>query len=222
MALGRRRRLDRSVREKGVAPDAEARVREHDATTGPYDIEDLPGDDALARIDLGALRVPAAPGGDMRLDVNKAGRIISATLRLHGSALQVGAFAAPRNVGIWDDVRAEIVTGLAEQGGSGTETTGSFGVELSATLVTPGGPQPARFVGVDGPRWFLRGLFTGAAATDPAQAAPLEVVFRSIVVVRGTDPMPVREQIPLRLPTDPAKAAAAEAAAESDDGDPDR
>lgn len=216
MALGRRRRLDRSVREKGVAPEPEARVRAHESTTGPYDIEDLPDDDEVARIDLGALRIPAAPGGDMRLDVNKAGRIISATLRLNGSALQVGAFAAPRHVGIWADVRAEILTGLAAQGGSGTETKGNLGPQLTATLATPNGAQPARFVGVDGPRWFLRGLFTGAAATDPAEAAPLEAVFRSIVVVRGTDPMPVREQIPLRLPTDANKAPAPDA----DDADP--
>lgn len=212
MALGRRRRLDRSVREKGVAPDAEPRLREHDTTTGPYDVTDLPEGDAVARIDLGALRVPAAPGGDIRLDMNKAGRIISATLRLHGSALQVGAFAAPRHGGIWEDVRAEILTGLSESGGSGTERTGSFGRELTATLVTPNGPQPARFVGVDGPRWFLRGLFTGAAAADPTEANALEAVFRSIVVVRGTDPMPVREQIPLRLPTAPNAAPDADPA----------
>jgi uncharacterized protein DUF3710 len=65
--------------------------------------------------------------------------------------------------------------------------------------------RPARFIGVDGPRWFLRGMLTGPAGADSAAAAALEEAFRQIVVVRGTDPMPVREPLPLTLP--PAAAA---------------
>ena len=60
--------------------------------------------------------------------------------------------------------------------------------------------RPARFVGVDGPRWFLRGLITGPAAAGPEAAGALEEAFRGIVVVRGNEPMPVREQLPLALP----------------------
>ena len=147
-------------------------------------------------------------GGDLRLDVNKAGKIISATLRHQGSAMQVGAFAAPRQGGIWADVRAEILATLTTQGGSGEESDGEFGTELAAQLAMKQGPQPARFIGVDGPRWFLRALITGPAATDEGAAEAFEQVLRKIVVVRGTDPMPVREQLPLRLPADPRESPA--------------
>lgn len=215
MAVFKRRRLDRSVREKGVAPEPEQRERSQRSTSGPYDVTDAP-EDTIVRIDLGALRLPAPRGGDLRLDVNKAGAIVSATLRLDGSAMQVGVFAAPRHEGIWDDVRAEILATLSRQGGSGTERDGRFGTELTAQLAMKQGPQPARFLGVDGPRWFLRSLITGPAAKESAAAKDLEDAFGRIVVVRGTDPMPVREPIPLRLPTDPKAAAEADADPETD------
>ncbi len=60
--------------------------------------------------------------------------------------------------------------------------------------------MPVRFTGVDGPRWFLRGMFTGPAARDAAAAAPLEDVVRSCVVVRGSDPMAPRDPLALHLP----------------------
>lgn len=207
MPFGKRRRLDRSVRAKGVAPEPELRERTQLATSGPYDVVDAP-EDTMVRIDLGALRLPAPRGGDLRLDVNKAGAIISATLRLNGSAMQVGVFAAPRHEGIWREVRAEILETLSRQGGTGTERKGRFGTELAAQLAMKQGPQPARFLGVDGPRWFVRALITGPAASEAEQATPLEDVFGQLVVVRGNDPMPVREAIPLQLPTDPNAAPA--------------
>ena len=66
-----------------------------------------------------------------------------------------------------------------------------------------GGPpvsRLARFIGVDGPRWFLRGVISGEAAVDVAAAEQVEELFRSVVVVRGTAPMPPRDLIPLRMP----------------------
>lgn len=212
----KKRRLDRSIREKGVAPEAEVRERSQASTSGPYDVTDAP-EDSVPRLDLGPLRLPAPRGGDLRLDVNKAGAIISATVRLDGSAMQVGVFAAPRHDGIWGVVRAEILETLTRQGGSGTERKGRFGTELDAHLAMKQGPQPARFIGVDGPRWFLRGLITGPAASDAERAKRLEDLFADIVVVRGGGPMPVREPMALRLPTDPKAAAAV---SEDPDGDP--
>ncbi|CAN5134369.1 hypothetical protein BH20ACT5_BH20ACT5_20830 [soil metagenome] len=209
MVFGRRRRLDRSARERGVPPDLEVREHEHELTTGPYDLEDAP-EDAVARVDLGALRVPAVKGADLRLDLNKAGTIVSATVRLAGSTMQIGAFAAPRQGGLWADVRAEILGTITTQGGTATEAEGPFGPELRARLARKAGPAPARFVGVDGPRWFLRALITGPAASDAAVAEPLEQALRQVIVVRGTEPMPVRELIPLRLPRDPNEAPAAD------------
>ena len=60
----------------------------------------------------------------------------------------------------------------------------------------------ARFVGVDGPRWFLRGVISGEGTVDASAAADIEDIFRSVVVVRGTTPMPPRDPIPLHIPTD--------------------
>ena len=69
---------------------------------------------------------------------------------------------------------------------------------------------PARFVGVDGPRWFLRGLIIGPAVDDPTTAAGLEAVLRDVVVARGGEPMAVRDPLPLVLPAEIADAAVTE------------
>jgi hypothetical protein len=60
--------------------------------------------------------------------------------------------------------------------------------------------EAARFLGVDGPRWFLRGVISGAAAVDPARAGVMEDMFAGVVVVRGSDAAPPREPLPLTLP----------------------
>ncbi|HEX2072980.1 MAG TPA: DUF3710 domain-containing protein [Geodermatophilus sp.] len=225
MPFGRRRnRIDRSLRERGVPPEPQHRVREVVETTGPWDEADV-GDDGVARIDLGALRLPAIPGMELRVDVNAQQKVIGATLRFGDSLLQVSAFAAPRMAGIWDDVRADLARSASGQGGSLREVDGPFGPELAGYVLATvppqpgesGGPKavrrPTRFLGVDGPRWFLRGMISGPAATDPEAAAPLEEAFRQIVVVRGTEPMPVREQLPLTLPPQAAAQVAAQQAA---------
>ena len=167
--------------------------------TGPYDVDDV--DDERERLDLGSLRVPVPDGCEVRVDVQDE-QVVAATIVDGRSALQIHAFAAPRSAGIWDEVRQEIAESLRSSGGSAEETDGPFGRELRARIPVPdsAGGQPARFLGVDGPRWFLRGLFTGAASTDPHQAGTLEDAFRNVVVVRGGDAMAPRELLPLKLP----------------------
>ena len=224
MPLGRRRnRIDRSLRERGVPPEPQQRERDVDETTGPWDVTDAP-DDGTGRIDLGSLRVPAVPGMELRVDMN-AQQVVGASLRSGDSMLQLAAFAAPRAAGIWDDVRADLARGAAEQGAELQEVEGPFGPELAGTvLITvapePGEPgpgqqvrQPARFLGVDGPRWFLRGMLSGSAAADRDAAAALEQAFAGVVVVRGDEPMPVREQLPLVLPAQAAEEVARQQAA---------
>ena len=192
------------------------------ATTGPYDVEDVA--DELPRLDLGGIRVPVPQGTEIRVDVSPEGQVLSA-VAVHGnSQLQINAFAAPRREGIWAEVRTEILQSLRnEPGGDAEEVEGSFGRELRARIPTgqPGQTTPARFIGADGPRWFVRGLMTGPAATDPVQAKPLEDVFRGTVVVRGNDAMSPRETLPLKLPREAQEAAAAQAA-EAQGEDPGR
>jgi hypothetical protein len=221
MPLGRRRnRIDRSLRERGVPPEPQHRERDVEATSGPWDDADAP-EDGVPRIDLGALRLPALPGMDLRVELNAQQKVIAATLRSGESFLQVSVFAAPRAGGIWDSVREDLAKSASGQGGSLKEVDGPFGPELAGTIVatppaTPGqsAPQPvrrpARFLGVNGPRWFLRGMISGPAAASPEAATALEEAFRSVVVVRGSDPMPVREQLPLTLPPQAAAQLAAQ------------
>jgi hypothetical protein len=192
-------------------PDVPARPQ------GPWDVDDAP-DDTVSRLDLGGLRVPVPPETEVRVDVNGEGEVVAATLVRGPSTMQVNAFAAPKRSGIWDEVRAEIAQALVSGGGRAVEAEGPYGPELhGAVPVQTGGFAPARFVGVDGPRWFLRALLTGPAALDRATAAPLEAALRDVVVVRGDEAMAVRDPLPLRLPREVAERAAAASAASGED-----
>jgi hypothetical protein len=204
MALGRRARKSERAKLDATPPWSTDRERDTELTTGPYDVADSPDDD-LERLDLGALRIPVVSGVEVRVDVDPEGKVVAATLSYGGSEAQVGAFAAPRTAGIWDEIRAEIRGSISTQGGTAQEGKGRFGTELIGRVPVQGGYQSVRFVGVDGPRWFLRALFTGVAATDPALAGVLEDAVRNIVVVRGSSPMPVRDPLPLVLPKEVAE-----------------
>ncbi len=175
---------------------------------GPFDLSEQASESGY--IDLGALRIHATEGLQLRLEVEeRSKRVIAVTLDLGGSTLQLQAFAAPKTEGLWDEIREQIGASVGSQGGTVEERPGRLGTELLAKLPaqTPDG-QPgyrvARFVGVNGSRWFLRGVFGGPAALDRNAAAPMEQLFRSVVVVRGDHPLPPRELLPLRLPKDAA------------------
>ncbi len=180
---------------------------------GPWDLASAP-EVPSGRLDLGALHIAVLPETDVRLEVSPEGEVVAATL-VHGeSTLQLNAFAAPRSEGIWDEVRTEIAEALTGSGGQAEHSDGPFGPELRAKVPTeiPGqgiGLADARFVGVDGPRWFLRGLITGPAAVDEALAGPLLEAMRQVAVFRGNDPMAVRDPLPLVLPPDAVEAAEA-------------
>ena len=180
---------------------------------GPWDVTEPHPE--LPRVDLGSLQVPVLEGTDIQLVfAEQHGAWV--TVRHQLSELQLQAFAAPKRSGLWDEVRAEIAAEIATAGGRSSEREGPFGTELLAQVpAEPGQPasglRPVRFTGVDGPRWFLRGLFAGAAAQDAAAAEPLEAVFREVVVVRGDHPMPPRDLLELRLPPE-AQAALEEQA----------
>jgi hypothetical protein len=167
---------------------------------GPWDVHDVPDGDEVPRIDLGGILVPVPDGIELRVEVQDDVPV-AATLVDGNSMLQVHAFAAPKSSGLWAEVRAEIAGSLNGSGGTAQESEGPFGTELRARLpVEGGGQQNARFFGVDGPRWFLRGLFTGPGSTDPSQSKRLEEAFRQLVVNRGTDAMAPRDMLPLHLP----------------------
>ncbi|MFC7488495.1 DUF3710 domain-containing protein [Knoellia sp. CPCC 206453] len=179
-----------------------------DRSSGPFDATEVDDDDG--RLDLGSLRVSGAEGMELRLEIDQEQQhVIAATAVIGESALQLQAFAAPRSGGLWAQIRSEIAVAIETQGGTADLEYTEFGTELR-TRMPSAGPDgrtvfaPARFIGVDGPRWFLRGVISGRGAIDEASAAPLLDIFRETVVVRGSDPMAPRELLPLALPQEEA------------------
>ena len=191
---------------------------------GPWDESEVDG--IGRRVDLGALWLPGVPGMELRMEIDKASNQVTAVaLNLHGSALQVQAFAAPRTEGIWSEIRAEIAESVTKQGGSADDLPGPFGRELLARLpvrTAEGrtGHRPARFIGHDGQRWFLRGVLTGKAAVDPEAARALEEIFADIVVIRGSQARAPRDLLALRLPGQAGPPALAEVPASAPGLDP--
>ena len=174
---------------------------------GPWDASEDAADGN--RIDLGALRVPVLDGMQVQLEADeKTNRVMAVTMVHKGGNLQIQAFAAPKTEGLWGNVRAQISENITKTGGTAKELYTEIGHELSATMpvkLPDGkvGARPVRFFGVDGPRWFLRGVMTNAAVTDEKVRAELLDIFRGVIVSRGDEPMPPREVLTLTPPTMP-------------------
>ena len=193
--------------------------------TGPFDhseVEPVLGD----RLDLGCLWLGVVGGAQLRIELDPNGTDIQAvTTDLDASSMQVQAFAAPRTSGIWRSIRGEIADSVTARGGAAEEETGPLGTELLTRLPSRGPDgrttfQVMRFVGVDGPRWFLRAVLTGPAAADPTAAEPFYAMIRNTVVVRGDDARPPREMLPLRMPKELLEPEAAAGAPHIEDFNP--
>lgn len=195
------------------APQPEPR-----ADRGPYDVSEAPA--GVQRLDLGSLQIPAIDGVEVRVQANPEG-VVQQVVLVHGdNALQLGVFAAPRTEGIWEDVRAEIRKSLFDDGVAAEEIDGEYGVELRARVRTPDGLTDLRFLGIDGPRWMVRGVYQGGAAVNPDGAGPLLECLHGLVVDRGHEAKPVREPLPLRLPREVAEQAQAQSAAPAESSAP--
>ncbi|KHK97543.1 hypothetical protein LK09_11135 [Microbacterium mangrovi] len=179
-------------------------------TAGPFDESEA--NPVRPYIDLGGIKVLPREGLNLRLEIEEqTNRIVAVGLDYAESTLQVQPFAAPRNAGLWDETREQIRAQVRQQGGRVEEREGPLGPELLAEVPVANadgttGKRLARFVGIDGPRWFLRGVIGGAATGDMQAAESVEDLFRSLVVVRGGNPMPPRDLIPLKMPTTPGTA----------------
>lgn len=174
------------------------------AEKGPFDVsEDYP---ELNRLDLGALKVPVVDGMQVRLDTDDdSQRVLAVTLVHDGGGVQLQAFATPRSEGLWNTVRRQLAEGIANQGGETTELHTSLGKELAALIPAKTedgrpGKRAMRFAGIDGPRWFVRAVFSGKAVTDDEVRAELSALLRGVVVDRGTEAMAPRELIVLTPP----------------------
>lgn len=181
--------------------DAKSAPADRD-TQGPFDVSEVPA--MRPYVDLGGIKVAPREGLQLRLEVDeRANRVVAVSLEYQESLLQVQAFAAPKTTGLWHGVRADLSQQMTSQGGTATEETGPLGPELfveTPAAADQGGARQVRFIAVDGPRWMLRGVIMGKAATDAAVRERVLDLFRELVVVRGDQPMPPSELLPLRVP----------------------
>ena len=126
-------------------------------------------------------------------------------LAAEDGAIELRAFAAPRNGDIWQDVRRDLAGEVTQMGGTATETTGPFGPQVSVSMGVqlPDGSraqQASTVVGIGGPRWLLRATMFGRPAVAYDEEGALEQALRDFVVVRGTGPMPPGDALPLTMP----------------------
>jgi hypothetical protein len=187
------------------ADSAEASVDVSSA--GPYDADEL-SDEAAAveRVDLGSIALAPFPGRELRLQVDEStGAVQAALLTADDGALELRAFAAPRNGDLWGEVRPQLAADVQRRGGSVGEREGRWGTELVCQLGVQlpdgqAGTQVSRIIGINGPRWLLRATLLGRPAVDEDYAQSWEDGLGDIVVRRGTGAMPVGEALPLTLP----------------------
>ncbi|MEV6611379.1 DUF3710 domain-containing protein [Kutzneria sp. NPDC051319] len=170
-------------------------VDENESTAGPFDEHDAP-QDGLSRLDLGSVRVPVPDGAQLQVEVDPSGPVRAVHLVTPIGQITVSAYAAPRGGGLWPEICEELVTQLRGDGARVIKEAGEWGTELAATANN----VVLRFIGVDGPRWMLRGVVAGPGEHNVVASDLLRTVVRGTVVVRGVEPQPVRTPLPVELP----------------------
>lgn len=202
------------AQEVVALPESSAEYEGRGDERGPWDVEDENVPDYDEYLDMGSYYLPFLKGIELRVKANRATQqVLGTTITYGSSSVEIEAFAAPKTLGLWDDVRADLI----EANKDAKEVEGVFGTELALPVTVKGGRKVlTRIVGVDGPRWMLRGIFSGKAATDPEgeEAKALNQFFTDIVVERGDNPLAPRDLIPMHPPVAPAERKAAKAAAE--------
>ena len=125
----------------------------------------------------------------------------------------IAAYAAPKSVGLWREVAAELADSLRKDAPKVSIEDGPWGREVVGVGAENAGV--VRFIGVDGFRWMIRCVVSGPherviALTEQAREALADTVVR-----RGDTPLPVRTPLPIQLPEPMAAqlAAATEQAA---------
>ena len=183
---------------------------------GPWDVNDENVPDYDEYLDMGSYYLPFLLGIQLRIKANrKTGQVLGATVTFGASSLEIEAFAAPKTMGLWDDMRADLLAANEKA----TEKEGVFGTEIMLPVTLKGGRSVmTRVVGIDGPRWMLRGVFSGrAAVAEGPETDALNKFFADIVVERGDEPLAPRDLIPMHPPVTPKQRRAAEAAEQGDD-----
>ncbi|MEV6625027.1 DUF3710 domain-containing protein, partial [Amycolatopsis sp. NPDC051114] len=181
--FGRKRRTEGGSGGRHGAPEADDTIEDDaydeddelsDVSDGPFDVADFE-DDGVPRIDLGSVKVPVPDGSQVQVEMDpETGGVRAVHVVTEQGQITVSAYAAPRSGGLWREVSTELAEQLRADGAKVNIGRGVWGLEISAIV----GDVSLRFVGVDRPRWMLRGVIAGpqseaAAAVevphDPAQ-----------------------------------------------------
>lgn len=203
--------------DEDVAAEADAdEADDIDLTQGPWDYDDegIDPDDDDRYISFGSMFLPLVEGLTIRAkrsqDPQSPSPLESITVQLGDGAIEIVPFAAPKTLGLWDDMSDE----LLDANKSAKVQEGRFGDEVMLPVAVKGKTMMTRIVGVDGPRWLLRGIFTGDAADGESDnKKALEDYFAQIIVRRGDAPLAPRDIIPILPPKTAAQRRADAAAA---------
>ena len=191
-----------------LVEDEQATDPQDQLADGPFDSEELPPEGEVQRVDLGSLLIAPEPNRELRLQVDEASGVVqSVVIAGPDGALELRAFAAPRNGDLWSEARPKIAAEVAQAGGTATEREGPWGTELICEVgQRKGGKQVSRVVGINGPRWMLRCSLLGAAASRPDDAKDWEESIRRVAVHRGAHALPVGEGLPVVMPPQARKS----------------
>lgn len=197
-------------RRKKSAPEEEPQetveTSAEPVTTGPFDITDV--DSVEGMHNFGVLNLPMEPGTRVQFTINKRTRAaMGALVQMAGSTLSINVYAAPKSAGLWPDIRDELSETIVAGGGTANFREGPFGPEIEAMVPKKevNEVRHVRYVGVDGPRWLLRAAIEGEAVSNADTRELVYAYLRKVVVDRGSDPYPVRDQLELTMP-DSARA----------------
>ncbi|WP_435741421.1 DUF3710 domain-containing protein [Nocardioides sp. SYSU DS0663] len=200
----------RKSAEAAATEEVPSDVEPTEAPVGPFDVSELPPDD-VERVDLGSLLIGPQPGRDLRLQVDeRTGQVQAVLLTAEDGALEMRAFAAPRNGDLWSELRPRIAAEMAQRGGTATEREGRFGTEVVCNLpvTRPDGQaatQPSRIIGINGSRWLLRATLLGRPAVDAEAGREWEDVITTVAVRRGEGALPPGEPLPVTVPENARK-----------------
>jgi hypothetical protein len=193
-----------SVEERPVADE---RLIPTAPETGPFDIDSAP--DGLITgdwVDLGSMMLAPAPGKELRLQVDeKSGQIAAVMLTAEDGAMELRAFAAPRNGDLWTESLPMLREDVQQRGGATADLEGPWGTELITQMkvkLPDGQPavQQTRIIGVNGPRWMLRATMLGRPAMEPTAGKEWEKLLEQVVVNRGAEAKPKGEALEVKLP----------------------
>jgi len=192
--FGRRRKRGRH--SSGAVETGPEHDEDFDDVDGPWDSAAAPRDD-VDRLDLGSVLLPMPDEAQLQVEMDQQTNAVRAVHILTPvGQLTVSAFAAPKSGDLWKEVGAELIEGLKEDGARINRENGEWGEEITARN------QGVKilFVGIDRPRWLLRGVAAGPEEHFEQNAEALREMLRGTVVVRGEQPMPPRTPLPVELP----------------------